>query len=221
MTKLDAIKQSPASIINNAKNFRKQYDKTWNAAARAPVFCKITKKTTDGGKTKKFYRTARLIGSHAYLIAASGAAATAAKTMERECQILYEDTEQESTRAPWMPQVSKGAKMVLEQFLCALAQEATQKAHAVRMGVGNAKRLNGKHMKIGWDAVYENVFSNSAMLPRVMYVAEPPKKVSKSKAKKTPEMQGDDEDYSPDDAEDGIDDAAAEDGVDDEVVADE
>ena len=45
--------------------------------------------------------------------------------------------------------------------------------------------------------------------------------MSKSKAKKTPEMEGDDEDYSPDDAEDGVDDAAAEDGVDDEVAADE
>ena len=154
-------------------------------------------------QTKKFYRTARLIGSHAYMIAASGAAANAAKAMERECHVLHEDTEKESSRAPWMPQVSKGAKMVLEQFLCAVAQEATQKAHAVREGAGNTKRLNGKHMKMGWDAVYESVFSNSAMLPRTMYVAQPVRKVPKSskKDRKTSEVDGDDEDYSPPDEE--------------------
>lgn len=148
-------------------------------------------------QTKKFYRTARLIGSHAYMISASGAAANAAKAMERDCLVLHEDTEQESSRAPWMPQVSKGAKMVLEQFLCAVAQEATQKAHAVREGAGNTKRLNGKHMKIGWDAVYESVFSNGAMLPRTMYVAQPVKKVSKStkKSGNPAEADGNDEDY--------------------------
>lgn len=149
-------------------------------------------------QTKKFYRTSRLIGSHAYMIAASGAAANASKIMERNCSVLYEDTEQESSRAPWMPQVSKGAKMVLEQFLCALSQEATKKGHAVRQGAGSTKRLNGKHMKIGWDVLYENVFSNSAMLPRTMYVAQPAKKVSKaSKKGKSAEADGEDEDYSP------------------------
>ena len=54
MTKLDAIKQSPASILANAKKSRKQYDKMWNAAARAPVFCKITKKTLDDGKARRY-----------------------------------------------------------------------------------------------------------------------------------------------------------------------
>jgi hypothetical protein len=198
MGKLDAVKQSPASILANAKNSRKQYDKMWNAAARAPIFCKITKKTLEDGKTKKFYRTARLIGSHAYMIAASGAAAYVAKMMERDCSLVHEDTEQESARAPWMPQVSKGAKMVLEQWMCALSQEATKKGHAVRQGAGAAKRLNNKHMKIGWDVVHENVFSNTAMLPRTMYVAQPAKKVSKSSKKgKSEDAEGDDEDYSP------------------------
>jgi len=50
MTKIDAIKQSPASILTNAKNSRRQYDKMWNVAARAPIFCKITKKSLDNGK---------------------------------------------------------------------------------------------------------------------------------------------------------------------------
>tara|TARA_B110001452_G_scaffold54523_1_gene41920 strand:+ start:1513 stop:1674 length:162 start_codon:yes stop_codon:yes gene_type:complete len=53
MTKLDAIKQSPASILTNAKKSRKQYDTMWNMAARAPIFCKITKKTLADGKVSR------------------------------------------------------------------------------------------------------------------------------------------------------------------------
>jgi len=54
MTKLDAIKQSPASILANAKKSRKQYDAMWNMAARAPIFCKITKKTLADGKVCRY-----------------------------------------------------------------------------------------------------------------------------------------------------------------------
>ena len=81
MVKLDAIRQSSNSVIANAKSARKQYDAVWNNAARAPMFCKITKKTMPDGKVKKLYRTSRLIGAHAYMVAASGAAAHAARTM--------------------------------------------------------------------------------------------------------------------------------------------
>ena len=197
MVKLDAIRQSPANILSNSKNARKAYDKAWNAAARAPIFCKIVKKTTPDGKSRKFHRTARLIGAHAYQIAASGAAANAARQMEIECNALREDVESESMRAPWLPQVSKGAKLVLEQFLCAMAQEATMKAHAVRQGCGSTKRISRKHMQLGWDAVFENVFSNTAMMPKTMYVAPVEKKVSKKKGASKEAEANDDEDYAP------------------------
>ena len=139
------------------------------------------------------------------MISASGAAAHVANAMETECNALREEPYSESSRAPWLPQVSKGAKMVLEQFLCALAQEATKKAHAVREGCGNAKRLNRKHMQMGWDVVFENIFSNTAMMPKSMYVALPAsKKVLKNKNAKSKEAEdeGEDEDYAPADADD-------------------
>lgn len=138
-----------------------------------------------------------MIGSHAYMIAASGAAANAATLMEAECNALREEPEVESSRAPWLPQISKGAKMVMEQFLCALAQEATKKAHFVREGAGNTKRLSQKHMKIGWDLVFENVFSNSAMMPKSMFVAPVVTKKTKAKSKKAQAQQEEEEDYAP------------------------
>ena len=127
--------------------------------------------------------------------------------MEADCNTLREDVEAESARAPWLPQVSKGAKMVLEQWLCALAQEAAKKAHAVRGGCGSdkheVKRLNRKHMQIGWDVVFENVFSNTAMMPKTMFVAPVmTKKVTKKKSGKSKEAEaeGDDEDYAEEEA---------------------
>lgn len=194
MVKQDVVRQSPASILANSKAARSAFDKTWNAASRAPIFCKITKKTINGAN-KRVYRTARLVGSHAYNIAASGAAATAARALEDECKTLRIEAQAESARAPWLPGISKGARMVIDQFLCALAQEAAMKAHAVREGAGSSKRLNGKHMRIGWEAVFETVFSDSAIMPRAMHVS--PLESKRSSKSKKPEKADDEDDYAP------------------------
>ena len=67
----DVFMRSTNNIISNGKHSRKAYDQMWNVASRAPVFCKITKKSIADGKggtkPKKFYRTTRLIGAHAIM----------------------------------------------------------------------------------------------------------------------------------------------------------
>jgi hypothetical protein len=167
---LNAVRKSPASIISNTKNARKFYDKTWSIAARAPMFCKISKKSNTMGNTKHTYRTTRLIGSHAYNIAASGAALNASRIAEGDCKRLRLDFEHESRRTPWLPSVSKGACMVLEQFLCALAQEAALKGHYVREGSGNSMRLAKQHIKVGWDTVFDSVFRAASLMPKTFCV---------------------------------------------------
>jgi hypothetical protein len=211
MAKTDVLRQSPASILSNCKTSRKAFDKTWNTASRAPVFCKISKKTLNGA-TKKVYRTTRLIGSHAYNIAASGAAATAARVLEDECKTLRVEPLAESNRAPWLPGVSKGARMLIDQFLCALAQEATMKAHAVREGAGSTMRLSGKHMRVGWEATWDTVFANSCIMPRTMHVVPIDlKKSAKSKKAADKKKSGDDdegeEEYAPEEEEGAVEDA--------------
>lgn len=190
---LPAVRKSPANIITNAKNARRAYDKTWGAAARAPMFCRITKKLDAEGKPRSMYRTTRLIGSHAYNIAASGAALNASRVAEVECARMRLEIAPENKRTPWLPSVSKGARLVLEQFLCALAQEAALKGHAVREGSGNAKRLSKKHIKVGWDVVFNSVFGSAALLPKTVYVLPAPKTATK-KSKKA-KVQEEDEDY--------------------------
>ena len=187
--KLDSIRQSISSALSNSKHARKAYDRTWSLAARAPIFCKISKKNMGNGRSKKTYRSARLIGRHAYKIAASGAAMNAIRIADQECKTLRVTPVEENARAPWLPAVSKGAQMVLEQFLCALSQEAAYRAHAVRQGTSSSKRMNGAHMQFGWEATVDNVFGASAPLPRSMIVLhdEVEKKAEKKAEKKKSE----------------------------------
>ena len=197
--------ESPDNIISNGKKARKQYDKLWRLAARAPMFCAV-KESVVGNDVKKVHRTVRFISTHALNVAASGAAANVAKMMELECKALYEDAAPENVNVPWMPRVSKGAKMVLEQFLCSLSQEATEKAHAVRESSGNPKRLNSKHMETAWGVVNEKVFGNGSFLPRDMYAGKPTvtasgKKKAGKKQHEAPAVEasgdGEDEAYDP------------------------
>ena len=189
----DAIRRSPASILSNSKNARRHFDKLWNAAARAPIFCKISSVTLPDGKSKKRYRTSRLISSHAYKIAQSGAALHASRIAARDCGVLRLDAETESSRAPWMPSMSSGARIVLEQFLAALAQEAAFKADAFREGCGDAKRISAKHMRLGWEATKTSVFASSSMIPTTVIAFEPEKvkkaKVGSSKTEKASKQE--------------------------------
>ena len=200
MTKLDAIKKSPFSIQNNAKNASKRYNQLFQHAGRAPVFCKITKKkSADGKVTKKLFRRPRLLDSHAYFIAASGAAANAANVFEEECKTLREEPELESRSAPAMIQFSKGAKIVLEQFLVACAQDATMKSHAIREGCGDSKRLKANQMQLGWKYVMSNT-GLSGRIPKNIYITPFEAKKSKKKRKMTDAGSKDEEqeaDYDP------------------------
>lgn len=182
VAKTDAVRRSPAAILANSKNSRRHFDKLWNAASKAPIFCKISSQTLPNGETKKRYKTSRLVSSHAYKIAQSGAALHAARIASRDCGVLRIDAESESSRAPWMPSLSAGARIVLEQFLAALAQEAAFKADAFREGCGNTKRISGKHMRLGWEATKASVFESSCMIPSTVIALPLEKKSSKAKS---------------------------------------
>lgn len=187
MVKADIARDSANSFLANSKESRRAYDKLWGSAHRAPIFCRKSKRVVNG-KEKPFYRTSRLIGSHAYNIAASGAAAQIAAVLEKECGLLRVKVEKENSRAPFLPTIAKGSKLLLEQFLCAVAQQATLKAHAVRQ-CDRKKRLTAAHMQFGWDAVNRSVFESSKLLPSTVLVA-PEAKPSKKGAKKAAEKPG-------------------------------
>jgi len=219
--KTDALTKCSNGIVSNVKNTREAFDKTWAATTRAPAFCTITKRKVKDRRSqryeiKEFRRAARLVGSHAFNIAASGAAMRAVKIIHGNAKHLRLQPNEENKRAPWMPRVDKGARMLFSMWLTALSQEATWKAHIVKECC-RQQRLNGKHCKAGWDTTYENVFSASSIMPReVVTIPLDPKQPSKKngvkKGAKKDTKKGSKEDTKegekdkPDDADDEEDD---------------
>ena len=208
MAKASAHRQSATAVMKAAKTLRTQCNKTWNLAPKAPMFTRKSK--TVAGK-KKVVRTKRLIGGHAYKICASGAAGWVNAVMQREASAFRTSIQFESKRVPWLPSISKGAIALIEQFLCAYAQQATRHAVSVRVGLGRTNkangewipmctRLNAKLMKLGYDAADAGIFGSAMPVPRATLVCKPDKKVA-AKDKGDKSKDGEDGDYEAPEAE--------------------
>jgi len=201
-----AHRQSALAVMKGAKVLKKSTNDTWKLAPKAPMF---TRKTKSVAGKKKVVRTKRLIGGHAYKIAASGAANFVAAVLKREAGVLRAPIGEESKRVPWLPSVSKGAIALLEQFLCAYAQTATRHAVTVRQGLGGTDktgkpkplfvRLNGKCMKVGYDQADSEVFGSCMPAPRQVLICKAPKKAVKKDGKDKPAAE--DGDYEPPEAD--------------------
>ena len=205
--KLSADRQSSASLARAAKEIKKATNATWNLAPKAPMFTRKTvqpQTDANGKKKKKIVRTKRVIGTHAFRIAASGAAGYVSAVLQREAKALRVPMTDESKRCPWLPSVTKGAIAVLECYLVAYAQEATRHAVSIKTGLGSAnaplfKRLNGKLMQLGYDAADAAIFGSCQPAPSVVSVCKVPKE---SKKGATPhEKKAEDVDYAPPEAE--------------------
>ena len=156
------VRQSAENVFYDAREVRKHVNQTWSLASKTPMFCKISK--TKNGDTRR--TTTRLISNTAYAIALSSSAHAVCQSVAAECDDLNLSCHEEKKTAPWLPNASAGAKILIEQFLASLAQEATYKAHAFRVASSRAnppKRLSRTHMKAGWKATIERVFSEGPL----------------------------------------------------------
>ena len=199
MGKPTAHRLSAISMAKGAKKLKKATNDTWKLAPKAPMF---TRKSKNVEGKKKVVRTKRLIGGHTFKILASGGAAYAQSVLSREAKVFRVDIPCESKRSPLLPSVSPGAVAVLEQFVCAYAQQATRHAISVRQGLGHTgkdgvhlplfKRLNGKLMKLGYDQADAEIFSSSMPVPRTLIVCKP---TIKKKGKDGKLVVEEDQDY--------------------------
>jgi hypothetical protein len=200
MGKPSAHRASAVAMMKGAKTLKKVCNNTWKLAPKAPMF---TRKSKAVAGKKKVVRTKRLIGGHAYKIVASGGAAYASAVLGREASVFRTSIDSESKRVPWLPSVSPGAIAIIEQFLCAYAQDATRHAVSVRQGLGRMDktkgkwiplfaRLNGKLMKVGYDQADQQIFGSAMPAPRNLYIAKPDAKSTKKEGKAPP-----DDDYQP------------------------
>ncbi|MBE34872.1 MAG: hypothetical protein CMI16_04845 [Opitutaceae bacterium] len=191
-------KQACINASLGARDVRNKVNGTWTLARKAPMFTrkkvsvneiKITKadeKKLEGKSQKekedflakkkerhlKITRTNRLVGKHAYNVAAAGAAAYVREVMKQEASVYRIGVRKESHVGPWYPQVSDGAAAMLEQFLSAYAQEATRNAAIIRKVVSTGKRLNGKLMKLGYEATDDSIFASTTAVPqKILWLA--------------------------------------------------
>ena len=93
--------------------------------------------------------------------------------------------------------MSAGARIMLEQFLCALCQEGMHRAFAVMQNGKVHKRMPPACVKLGFDATFESVFKNSGPAPANVLVL-PHKKVPKKKKEGNGKRAADgDEEFEP------------------------
>ena len=188
-----AHQKSALASLRAAKQVKQQTNAVWGVANKAPMFIKKPNKDAKKrfhpktGKEIKIVRTARLIGSQAYLVAASGAAAAVNAQVAREAQRFRVEMDAEKPKVPWLPSYSKGAIALLEQFLCAYAQEAFYYATQIKDGLKSHEKVNSDMMRMGFERAHANVFAAStpgvrsvAVVPTSM-IPKPPKKGEKAK----------------------------------------
>lgn len=173
--------KSALNLKLDSMESRKGFDAMWNDAAHAPIFCRSKKVPGSDGKMKTVRRTARLISSMAFKIAASGAALNAKAVLGKECSEVRVTPRSELSHNPWLPSVTDGACIMLEQFVAAVAQEAAERAHVYREGCGTAMRLNRAYAKMGWDATVQSVFASSMPVPRAVFILPADKKTKNKK----------------------------------------
>lgn len=206
-----AEREGAKRLHQASQDIRQAMKKTWNLAPKAPMFTRKSNPKKEKGK-RVVTRTNRLIGNHAFKILASGAAQHAARVIAHEASVLRIDVGTESTRCPWMTRFSRGACAMLTGFACAYAQEAHRNAVNIRKGLGTwktkpdgekefvgQKRLNGKLMKMGYDAADDAIFASCRVVPRHVVICKLEKPISgKTRPGKEGESQNNlDSEYTP------------------------
>ena len=191
-------KKAAKDITRRAKEIAKAQDNVWKVASKAPMFCRVYKKTIDkaGGKkgkkgdkaeTADVKRSVRLISGHAFGLAAAGAAQTIAREQQIDCQNLgIEFSRLNDKGTPvCQSQLTPGYKYMLEQYMCAYVQECVHTARNMLKALPPRVRLNRDIMKYACNEVNEQLFYASAVGPRQVFVVPLPKK-NKPKEEFTP-----------------------------------
>lgn len=185
-------------IGTRSRAIDKGIDKIWGSAKHAPMFHKVGErkyKDEEGNEcTKTTNRATRLIGTHAWKIAVAGATNMVTrdqKLMAADFGLPYFETK-ENMIGNAMLSLSPGAKLLLEQVLCAYVQEVVLAARAGQKALEPkrdpdlpAKRLNKVAMRIAFEGVNKGVFGNAGMGARSTLEVLLKKKTAKTKGKET------------------------------------
>ncbi len=162
-----AVRKAAADAADAAKLLRRTLDKAWSSAHLAPLFCREAGVNKHG---KPLRRSTRLIGGHAYSIAASGAAAAVVHELKRDLEGLGLKYASRVSSSAMLPTLSKGAKTALEAFLASYVQEALLVATRAQKALGGRKRLSATIVSDAFARTNESIFFASSPAPRATIV---------------------------------------------------
>lgn len=186
---LDAESRTLSAVMTNARKLERITNKMWAVAHKAPMYARRVPAKADGSRGESV-RTQRLISKHAIKIMLAGAAMQCV-ARHRSLLIKYGlKPEKEARSQPFLPKLTPGARMRLEQFLCAYTQEGVLRAKALRDAEGVHKRMPAELVKEGFDMASLSVFAGAMPAPmRTVVVATPPRRAHSARAKRTPEKK--------------------------------
>lgn len=158
----DAEAKTIMAVQGNVKKIEKITNKMWANAHKAPMY---SRRITKEGTKKTITRTKRLISAHSIKIMVAGSAMQAAARHRNELTRYGLKPMRESRSQPFVPSMAPGAKMMLEQFLCAYAQEGMIKAKTILDAARVHKRMRPEVVDGGFAQANESIFFAAAPVP--------------------------------------------------------
>ena len=175
----DAEAKTTLAVQGNLKKIQKITNKMWACAHKAPMYSR--KMPTKNGE-KVVTRTKRLVSGHAVKIMVAGSAMQCAARHRNELVKYGLKPQKESRSQPFMPSISPGARMMLDQWLAAYAQEGMVKAKTILSAAKVHKRMRPEVVEMGFQQANESIFFAAAPVPQRTVVIS----LKKGGAKKGP-----------------------------------
>lgn len=165
-------RQAVNTLIKANKRTRRMTNAVWALGYKhAPMFMRVSK-AVDPQTNKKRHVANRLVRTNAWKLMCSGAALRSRGLVQKVAtKLRMGSLSTESSRYPWLPSMSNGATLLLEQACCAWAQTGVHHAATMRKMSGGKLRINAEMMTHGFGAATEQIFANGNLVPRLCVVS--------------------------------------------------
>ena len=183
-------KRSVLNILSAHHKNNRVFDSVWNLAHKAPIFCKkprlvkYTNKKTKKTEDRKIMSAIRITSSHKYSTLASASFARHARSVGVMCDALRADHELEDSRAPALPRISPGFKMLLDQAMIAYTQNVISRAKLLQEGMQRQtkhKKITFRAVDVAAKAVDRDILGPAGLATGIDLVPKPSSKISAKK----------------------------------------
>jgi hypothetical protein len=130
-----AFHRAGHSVLYNAQAIETALRRVWSCARAAPVFSKSGKSGSAEGRL----RANPLLSKHAVNVALAGAALLVQKQIRAEAAALRIKIKPEARDTPFVPEITTGAVVMVEQFIAAVVQQGVRNAGVSKECEGTAK----------------------------------------------------------------------------------